>query len=273
MSRELDELLAVMARLRAADGCPWDREQTTRSLAPFVLEEAYEVVAAIEAGEPAPLCDELGDLLLQVVFHAQIAAEQNAFDFAAVADGIRKKLIRRHPHLFAPDSGATAMRTAAEQTISWENIKAEERRAARESRAGGDIASQLDNIPPNLPALLRADKLSKRAARVGFDFEHAAQAADKVAEELQEVREAAAANASAAPSPEVCAEVGDLLFAAVNLARKLNVDPESALRAANAKFERRFRGMERLASARGVVFGDLDLAAQERLWQEMKRGE
>jgi len=273
MSRELDELLRVMVRLRAPDGCPWDREQTPLSLAPYVLEEAYEVVAAIESGTSAALCDELGDLLLQVVFHAQIAAEQGSFDFAAVAAGIRAKLIRRHPHLFAADGALPAVGSAAEQTVAWENIKADERRAARESQAAVAAISRLDDIPPSLPALLRANKLSKRAARVGFDFDYASHAADKVAEELAEVREAAAANPAADPSPQVSEEVGDLLFAAVNLARKLGVDPESALRAANRKFERRFRGMERLAGERGLAFEELELPAQEELWQEMKRCE
>jgi ATP diphosphatase len=284
MSTELDALLAVMARLRAPDGCPWDREQTLASLAPYTLEEAYEVVDAIESGDLAHLQDELGDLLLQVVFQSQIAAEAGAFDFAAVAAGIRAKLLRRHPHLFAdatvtapatapatPGIAAGAVTSAAEQTVAWEAIKAAERRAAG---AHTDQApSQLDGIARALPALLRADKLSKRAARVGFDFKRADEAADKVAEELAEVREAALANAGTAPSPQVCEEVGDLLFAAVNLARKLGVDPEAALRAANAKFERRFRGMEVLAAAQGGALDGLDLIAQERLWQEMKRRE
>jgi ATP diphosphatase len=278
MSTELDALLAVMARLRAPDGCPWDREQTLASLAPYTLEEAYEVVDAIESDDLAHLQDELGDLLLQVVFQSQIAAEAGAFDFAAVAAGIRAKLLRRHPHLFAdatatatPGIAAGAVSSAAEQTVAWEAIKAAERRAAT---AHTDVApSQMDGIARALPALLRADKLSKRAARVGFDFERADEAADKVAEELAEVREAALANAGTAPSPEVCEEVGDLLFAAVNLARKLGVDPEAALRAANAKFERRFRGMEVLAAAQGGALDGLDLIAQERLWQEMKRRE
>jgi len=291
MSAELDALLAVMVRLRAPDGCPWDREQTLASLAPYTLEEAYEVVDAIESGDLGALRDELGDLLLQVVFQAQIAAEAGAFDFAAVAAGIRTKLLRRHPHLFAhagdandateateatnatdaADAGTGAAWTAAQQTVAWESIKAAERRAAAAPSEGR--LSQLDGIARSLPALLRADKLSKRAARIGFDFHRAGEAADKVAEELAEVREAAGSNPESAPSPEVCEEVGDLLFAAVNLARKLGVDPEAALRAANGKFERRFRGMEALAAARGETLEGLDLVAQERLWQEMKRRE
>jgi MazG family protein len=277
MSSELEKLLAVMARLRAPDGCPWDREQTFASLASYTLEEAYEVVDAIEGGDPRQLRDELGDLLLQVVFQAQIAAEAGMFDFEAVAAGIRTKLERRHPHLFpgatpaAEDTVAGSVATAAEQTLAWERIKAAERRAAAQA---GPL-SHLDGIARSLPALTRAEKLSKRAARIGFDFEVAGQAADKVAEELAEVREAADANADGrqTPSAAVREEVGDLLFAAVNLARKLGVDPETALRAANGKFERRFRGMEGLAAARGEALENLDLAAQERLWQEMKRRE
>jgi nucleoside triphosphate diphosphatase len=270
------ELLAIMQRLRAADGCPWDKEQTFASIAPYTIEEAYEVADAIERGDMRHLKDELGDLLFQVVFHAQIASEANEFDFEAVAGAICDKLLRRHPHVF----GAAGPLTQAEQSIAWEEIKAAER------GAGNGAHSHLDGVPEALPALLRAFKLSKRAARVGFDFEHASQTADKVAEELAEVRDAAAqsalanearanneARAHAGATEEIFEEIGDLLFAAANLARKLEVDAESALRAANAKFERRFRGMEALAMQRGEIFADLNLDAQERLWQEVKRGE
>jgi nucleoside triphosphate diphosphatase len=260
MSDRLRELLAIMARLRAPDGCPWDREQTFASIAPYTIEEAYEVADAIERGDMRELKDELGDLLFQVVFHAQMASEAGEFDFEAVADSICGKLLRRHPHVFA-DAGKL---TAAEQGAAWEEIKARER-----PRAG-----HLDGVQQALPALVRAFKLSKRAARVGFDFDHASQSADKVAEELAEVRvAAAAANGASPPSTEIFEEVGDLLFAVANLARKLDVDAESALRAANAKFERRFRGMERLAAERGLIFAELHLDAQERLWQEVKRAE
>jgi nucleoside triphosphate diphosphatase len=267
------ELLAIMARLRASDGCPWDREQTFASIAPYTIEEAYEVADAIARGDMRHLKDELGDLLFQVVFHAQMADEANQFNFEAVTGAICDKLRRRHPHVF----GAVGPLTAAEQTAAWEEIKADERRAD-----GGPRHSHLDGVPQALPALMRAYKLSKRAARVGFDWEHASQTADKVAEELEEVRAAAAAAATAtgaqaqgqgAASPETFEEIGDLLFAAANLARKLDVDAEAALRSANAKFERRFRGMESLAAQRGLVFADLKLDAQERLWLEVKRGE
>jgi ATP diphosphatase len=259
----LEELLAIMARLRAADGFPWDRQQTSASIAPYTIEEAYEVAAAIDRGDALHLKDELGDLLFQVVFHAQIASEARQFDFEAVAGAICDKLLRRHPHVFGPGGPMSV----AEQSVAWEDIKARERDAA-----GSAPSSHLDGVPQALPALMRAFKLSERAARVGFDFEHPGQTADKVAEELAEVREAAQSPHPDA-SRQISEEIGDLLFAAANLARKLDVDAETALRAANAKFERRFRGMEALAAQRGEVFADLGLAAQERLWQEVKRGE
>jgi nucleoside triphosphate diphosphatase len=267
------ELLAIMKRLRSADGCPWDRLQTFASIAPYTIEEAYEVADAIERGDVADLKEELGDLLFQVVFHAQVAGEAGAFDFEAVASAICHKLVRRHPHVFAAAAGEGDPLTAAEQSVAWEESKARERSAVS--------GSALSDVPQALPALMRAHKLSKRAARVGFDFEHASQTADKVAEELAEVREAAAAGAAdiegadpgAGPSQEIFEEIGDLLFAAANLARKLEVDAEAALRAANAKFERRFRAMEALAAERGERFASLSLAAQEKLWLEVKRAE
>jgi MazG family protein len=276
MTDRMRELLAIMARLRAPDGCPWDRHQTFASIVPYTIEEAYEVADAVERGDMQQLKDELGDLLFQVVFHSQMASEAGGFDFDAVAGAICDKLVRRHPHVFG-DGGPLS---AAEQSLAWENIKARERAAAAAQPAGGMHAaahqshgSHLDGVPQALPALMRAYKLSKRAARVGFDFDRADQAADKVDEELEEVRAAAAANSAHAPSNEIFEEVGDLLFAAANLARKLDVDAEAALRAANAKFERRFRGMESLAAGRGEVFAELNLDAQERLWLAVKRDE
>jgi len=293
VSSNLTRLLSIMQRLRAPDGCAWDREQTFATIAPHTLEEAYEVADAVERADSKALCDELGDLLFQVVFQAEIAREQGLFDFDAVAGAICGKLIRRHPHLVLEPAAsaadgvgmATPPRSAVEQVAAWEDIKAAERRERADARS-----SHLDDVPRTLPALMRAHKLSKRAARVGFDFDAAAAAADKVAEELAEVREVlddrrvetavhggagagAGAGAKAAAAPRQFEEVGDLLFAAVNLARKLDVDAEAALRAANAKFERRFRGMEALAAARGTPLESLELSAQERLWQEMKRGE
>jgi ATP diphosphatase len=267
----MQELLLIMERLRAPDGCPWDRQQSFASVAPFAIEEAYEVADAAERGDMQHLKDELGDLLFQVVFHAQIARESNQFDFDAVAAAICDKLRRRHPHVF----GSIGPLTPAEQSAAWEQIKAQER-----GSAAGSAPSHLDGVPQALPSLMRAVKLSKRAARVGFDFEHAGQTADKVAEELAEVRDAVSQYAHAQdgrtpgdPSAEIFEEIGDLLFAAANLARKLDVDAEAALRSANAKFERRFRGMESLAAQRGETFANLSLDAQERLWQEVKRAE
>jgi nucleoside triphosphate diphosphatase len=281
MTANLAALLEIMERLRSAEGCPWDREQTFASIAPYTIEEAYEVADAIDRSDLRQLKDELGDLLFQVVFHAQMARERGEFDFEAVAAAICDKLVRRHPHVF----GGTGPLTAAEQSAAWENIK------ARESPRDG----ALDGVPRAMPALMRAFKLSKRAARVGFDFEHHGQTADKVAEELAEVREAAAlreaaqgeaaqrepelvagsaaAAGTAGPSAEIFEEVGDLLFAAANLARKLDVDAEAALRSANDKFERRFRAMEALAAARDESFASLNLSAQESLWLEVKRAE
>jgi nucleoside triphosphate diphosphatase len=270
MTARLLDLLAIMERLRGVDGCPWDRVQTFASIAPYTVEESYEVADAIERGDMAHLRDELGDLLFQVVFHARIAEEGGHFDFDAVAAAICDKLVRRHPHVFGdgPASGPEGAVTAAIQSAAWEEIKARERAAAANSA--------LDGVPLALPALMRAFKLSRRAARVGFDFERPQETADKVAEELAEVREAVAAAAGesdAGSSRQVFEEVGDLLFAAANLARKLDVDAEAALRAANVKFERRFRGMERLAAQRGEDFESLSLAAQEALWQEVKRAD
>ena len=269
MSAALRELLSIMRRLRAPDGCPWDREQTFASIAPYAIEESYEVADAVARGNMAHLKDELGDLLFQVVFHAEMADEAGFFDFDGIVAAITDKLVRRHPHLF----GGSPPVSAAQQGVVWENIKAAERAAGTASPA-----SALDGVPLALPALLRAHKLSKRAARVGFDFPLAGETADKVAEELAEVREAAAildtAPASApAAAAAVFEEMGDLLFAVANLARKLDVDAEAALSAANRKFERRFYAMEQLAASRGEHFDRLDLRAQEALWQAVKQGE
>ena len=289
MTARLRDLLAIMERLRGVDGCPWDRVQTFASIAPYTVEESYEVADAIERGDMLHLKDELGDLLFQVVFHARIAEEGGHFDFDAVAAAICDKLVRRHPHVFGdgPASGVKGPVTAAVQSVAWEELKARERAA--------EATSALDGVPLALPALMRAFKISKRAARVGFDFERPQETADKVAEELAEVREAVDLAAAAsdrdaadddrpaadsdraidtgATSRKIFEEVGDLLFAAANLARKLDVDAEAALRAANVKFERRFRGMEQLAAQRGEDFETLSLAAQEALWQEVKRAD
>jgi MazG family protein len=260
-------LLGLMARLRDPQrGCPWDREQTFRSIAPYTIEEAYEVADAIERGEPGRLRDELGDLLFQVVFHARMAQEQGWFDFAAVARGIHEKLIRRHPHVFG-----TAALAADVSDLSrvWEEQKARERAAAAGDQAGADH-SALADVPRALPALTRAAKLGRRAARVGFDWENPSQVRDKVLEEVREIDEALAAGteASAARLEE---ELGDLLFAVANWGLHLDLDPEQALRAANAKFERRFRRMEVLAAARDVALRSLDAAQWDALWRQAKR--
>lgn len=235
----IHELLTVMARLRDPEtGCPWDVRQTYATIIPHTLEEAYELADAIERGESDDIRDELGDLLLQVVFLARIAEEDGRFDFDAVAAGIRDKLIRRHPHVFADEAPSSE----AEQRHRWEAIKAEER-AAREPAAPADRPpSVLDNVPLNLPALTRSRKLQSKAARVGFDWPESSQVVGKIREELAELEEAM--DHQPRDQAHVAEEVGDLLLACVNLARKLDVDPEQALRAGNAKFERRFRGLE-----------------------------
>lgn len=239
----MERLLAIMARLRGPDGCDWDRAQTWGSIASYTIEEAYEVVDAIERGNIADLKDELGDLLLQVVFHSRIAEDAGAFRFDEVAAAICDKLERRHPHIFGE----------AVASPGWEDLKAAE-------RAGTADHSALAGVAAGLPALLRAEKLQKRAARVGFDWPDASGARAKIAEELEEI---------AAAKPDTLAEeVGDLLFAAVNFARHLGVDPETALRHGNAKFERRFRAMEDAAAG---AFASLSLDQQEKLWRQVKR--
>jgi nucleoside triphosphate diphosphatase len=242
-------LVAIMARLRDPErGCEWDVAQTFATIAPYTVEEAYEVVDAIERGDTADLKDELGDLLLQVVFHARIAEEGGLFDLSDVATAISDKMERRHPHIFGERSeGGDHL---------WEQIKAQERAAKPD-------ASALAGVAHALPALQRAEKLQKRAARVGFDWADASDARAKVDEELAEVE-------GASTSAEREEEIGDLLFAAVNWSRKLGIDPEAALRAANAKFERRFRAME---AAAGNTFPELDLDAKEAHWRAVKAAE
>jgi len=255
-------LIDVMARLRTpGSGCAWDLEQNYATIAPYTIEEAYEVADAIERGNMADLKEELGDLLFQVVFHSQMASEDGAFDIGDVTDAIAEKMVRRHPHVFETPDG----RSANDQTRAWERMKAEER--VHKSR--GNSASALDGVALALPALLRAEKLQKRAARVGFDWAEAEPIFDKLDEEIREVREAIASGIQ----DDVEDELGDLLFVAANLSRRLNVDPEQALRRANAKFERRFRAMEAAATADGLAFSDLSLDEQEAYWQQVKRAE
>ena len=261
------ELLELMARLRdPRHGCPWDREQTFRTIAPYTIEEAYEVADAVERGEPRKLREELGDLLFQVVFHARMAEEQDWFDFAAVARGIREKLIRRHPHVFENPGLAG---DAAQLSRLWEEQKARERAQATAEGAAADH-SALADVPRTLPALTRAAKLGRRAARVGFDWESASQVRDKVLEEVREIEEALAGVGDAGQE-KLAEEVGDLLFAVANWALHLKIDPEEALRAANSKFERRFRRMEALAAEQGKPLRALDAAQWDALWRQAKR--
>lgn len=251
-------LLALMARLRdPAHGCPWDREQTFRTIAPYTIEEAYEVADAIERNALPALKEELGDLLFQVAFHARMAEEQGAFDFADVADGLVRKMTARHPHVF----GDAHARDAAQQTEAWEAMKADERRA----RGAGGV---LDDVPVALPALLRAEKLTKRAGRIGFDWPAPEPVLEKLGEELAELNEAR----SAGDAEAIAEEMGDVLFVVANLARKLGIDPEDALRKANYKFERRFRFIETALNASGRT-GVRPLDELEPLWDEAKRAE
>ncbi len=254
-STPLSNLLAIMARLRdPVSGCEWDTAQTFATIAPYTIEEAYEVADAIERGDLAALKDELGDLLLQVVFHARIAEEAGAFDFHEVARAIASKMESRHPHIFGDAPNLDQSREDR-----WESAKAAERAAK-----GADSA--LHGVALALPALMRADKLQKRAARVGFDWPDVAGPTDKVIEEIAEL-------AAAGTQTEQAEEAGDLLFAAVNLVRAYGVAPEDALRAANAKFERRFRAMEALAHTQGRDFAELTLDEQEDLWRSVKASE
>jgi len=261
----LDRLLDIMARLRdPARGCPWDVEQTFATIAPYTIEEAYEVADAIERDDRKALRDELGDLLLQVVFHARMAEEEGSFAFDDVAAAIAEKLVRRHPHVFADAAGDNA--AAVQRT--WEAIKAEERGAR--AAAAGALASALDDVPRALPALMRAGKLGKRAARTGFDWPDVAAVMAKVREEIAEV---SAELDAGAPPDRTEAEIGDVLFAVAQLARRLDIDPETALRGANARFERRFRAVEKSLARQGRIAADAPLDELEALWQAVKAGE
>jgi len=262
VTRPIDRLLLIMARLRDPErGCPWDREQDFASIAPYTIEEAYEVADAIERADMASLKDELGDLLLQVVFHARMAEEAGRFAFDDVVAAIADKMVRRHPHVF----GDAQIATVAAQNEAWEAHKATEREEAQRRQEGG-AGSVLDGVALALPALLRAAKISRRAARIGFDWPDARAVIAKIAEEIAEVE----AEIDGNDRLRLEDEVGDLLFAAANLARKLEVEPETALRRATAKFERRFRCVEALAAERGI---GRDLGALEALWQEIKATE
>jgi len=258
--RPLDRLLEIMARLRDRDdGCPWDLEQTFATIAPYTVEEAYEVADAIERGDLGDLKDELGDLLLQVVFHARMAEEQGAFDFEDVARAINDKMLRRHPHVFGEETYASL----ADQKQGWEDLKAAERQHK------GKAGSLLDDVPVGLPGLTRAVKLSKRAASVGFVWPTVQDVVVKLHEEVAEML----AEVEAGDLDRVRDELGDVLFVAANLARTLDIDPEDAIRSTNAKFVRRFRFVEERLAARGRSPAQSDLAEMDALWDEAKRAE
>ena len=262
MTRSLDPLLAIMAQLRDPErGCPWDRAQNFATIAPYTIEEAYEVADAIARGDMMALKDELGDLLFQVVFHARMAEEAELFAFDDVAAAITDKMLRRHPHVF----GTAEISSVTEQNKAWEAHKEAERRAR--PRHTEEPESVLDGVALALPALLRSVKIQVRAARIGFDWPDATGVFEKIEEEVSELKSELARNAGPAALED---EIGDILFAVTNLARKLEIAPEAALRRATAKFERRFRRVEALARQRAT---GTDLAALEALWQEVKREE
>ncbi|EIM29754.1 nucleoside triphosphate pyrophosphohydrolase [Microvirga lotononidis] len=271
-STDITRLIEIMAALRTpGTGCPWDLEQDFASIAPYTLEEAYEVVDAIERGDLADLRDELGDLLLQVVFHARMAEEQGAFAFHDVVEAITRKLIRRHPHVF----GDIKDLSTEQVKHLWDTIKAEERAERREARETmGHMpepheAGFLGGIPTALPALTRAQKLTAKAAKVGFDWPEAAQVIDKIHEELEEVKEAS----SSGQPDRIEDEIGDLLFSVTNLARHFGIDPERALRRTNAKFERRFKSVEKVLGERNRSLDEASLEEMEELWVAAKLAE
>jgi MazG family protein len=267
----LEDLLAVMARLRDREtGCPWDLKQDFSTIAPYTIEEAYEVADAIARDDLDALKDELGDLLLQVVYHAQMAAEGSRFDFSDVTDAITRKMIRRHPHVF----GEPALRDEFLRSNLWERIKSEEK--AERGEANGSARSRLDDVPLALPALTRAVKLQKRAAEVGFDWPSLAPVLAKAEEELGELKEAVGAEgdtASDARSVKIREEFGDLIFVMANIARHLKVDPEAALRDANGKFVRRFKNIEQALASEGRRCEDATLGEMDQLWDEAKEAE
>ena len=266
-----EKLVAVQARLRAPNGCPWDREQTHQSLRTYLIEEAYEVLEALESGNDAKFAEEMGDLLLQIVFHSQIAREEGRFTVAEVIREIHDKMIRRHPHVF----GKTRAKDSAEVLRKWEQIKAEERRSGGEkgdSNDGGETpkeTSLLDGVSHALPATLEGFQLTRKASRIGFDWQEASGVFDKMQEETEELKKALKEQ----DQLKMEEELGDLLFAAVNLSRFLKIDPEIALKKANAKFSCRFRAMERLARKNGREFKNLPREEMEAFWDAAKKSE
>ena len=293
MPATFEDLVALMSRLRAPDGCPWDREQTYATLAPMLLEEAYEAFDAVEdarAGRPAELRDELGDLLFQIVFYAQVAAERGDFRVGDVIEQIHTKMVRRHPHVF----GSATVRDNEELLRNWEAMKAEEKRAAGKEAKAED-SSLLDGVSARLPALMESHQLATKAARVGFDWQNVEDIFDKLHEEIEELREAIRehgerpamttavgdagagavpgggdAGAAEADDARVREELGDVIFAVANIARHLNVEPEAALKLTNRKFRRRFRHVERGLQAAGRELGSATLDEMEALWQQAK---
>lgn len=262
----LDELMAIMVTLRGPEGCPWDRVQTLASLRPFLLEETYEALEAIDAGNLPALCEELGDVLFEVVFLSRIAEEQGEFTIDDAIDGVIRKLVRRHPHVF----GDAAKLLLPEQVLGrWEELKAAERASAGKADVPKTL---LSGVPITLPALLRAYEYSNRAATVGFDWVKASDVLDKMEEELREIREVVERVRPGSDAfGRVEEEVGDLLFAIANLSRKLGVEPEAALRKANDKFRERFTAVERLVEARGERLQEKTLEELEREWEEVKK--
>jgi ATP diphosphatase len=268
-SRDISRLIEIMAQLRTpGTGCPWDLEQTFATIAPYTIEEAYEVADAIARHDLIDLCDELGDLLLQVVFHARMAEEQNAFSFGDVVEAITRKMIRRHPHVFADSSGYIA---PSDVKGTWERIKAEEKaeRAARKPIKEAPASSLLAGIKAGQPALTQAIALQEKASTVGFDWNDPRAVLDKIREEADEIEAAL----DRGDKPDIASETGDLMFALVNLARHVDADPEMALRGTNAKFERRFAYIEQALAARDCSLEDASLAEMDALWNEAKQQE
>ncbi|MGH7847734.1 MAG: nucleoside triphosphate pyrophosphohydrolase [Candidatus Binatia bacterium] len=269
MSKNFDKLVALVEKLRSPDGCPWDRDQTHASLKPNLLEETYEVLEALDLAEPAHLREELGDLLLQIIFHAQIEAETGGFTIADVLQRLSEKLVRRHPHVFGDMSADEKPRTAADVLAQWEVLKQNERKGEKKS------GSILDGVAATLPALLRALQVHERASRVGFDWPDVGGVIDKVEEECRELREAWQQNqgTNAPDQARVEEEFGDLLFTLVNLARFLRVNPEDALRKTTARFMQRFRHIENQARLSGKELRDLTLEQMDVWWNEAKAAE
>jgi MazG family protein len=264
-----DRLVEIMRRLRAPDGCPWDREQTPASLRPFVLEETYEVLEAIEHGTPQDLCEELGDFLFEAVFLARIHEEAGHFSIADVVDGIADKLVRRHPHVFERGDGENAL-TSGQVVERWEALKARERAlAGKKTPEKSKVKTTLSGVPATLPSLLRAYELSSRAAAVGFDWAKAGDVLDKIDEEVAELRREVESGATGDLS-RAEDEMGDLLFSIANLSRKLGIEPEAALRRAGDKFSARFGQMEGALAARGVSLPEASLDEMETEWQKAK---